>query len=102
VEPRSDVTGLFVKEAIDHRVYVFVCGGRLRSGVKAPGDSVQARDESVALASSQHPGVRERRGPCLGERDVERPEAEVNADRTIDGVQGRVRARSETTAPELV
>lgn len=102
VQTRSNHTGLFVQQPVDHRMNVFIGRDRLRAVGDARRDTVESPYDLRALVFGKHSGVRESGGPRLGEAHVVRPETEIDADRAVDGVERRVGAAGKAAAPQLV
>jgi hypothetical protein len=97
-----DVTDLRVQEPVDHRVYVFIGRERTFAGREPCRHTIQTGFDATALLERENACVPQRDSPRLGQPDVERPEAVVRPDRTIDGFERRGGAPAEPTTPELV
>ena len=99
VQLGGDVADLFVQQAIDEGVHVFVGGDGLLAGAKTIGDGVEPVLERETFFDGDDAGAPERDRPCFGEPDVEGPETEVDADGAVEGIRARARCRRRSGRP---
>src|SRR6185437_14456600 len=102
VELRCQLADLLVQQTIDQRVNVFVAGDRLLAGVQARANGIQPALDRLTFAESQYVRMVECRGPGARNLEVERPEAKIHTDRTVECIERCGRRRSKSAAPHAM
>ena len=102
MELGCDVAHLLVEQAVDERVDILIGRDRECARAELRGDGIESLLEAPALLERDDAGVPERDGPCLGELDVEGPEAEIDVDGAVERVELGCGVAGEAAPPELV